>query len=148
MRIISSTITFSFYCYFSSELSSSLKISASSCSTVKSSHDTIRHFFHSIWHCFCFIRHFISTIRHFINSIWHFNSVIEVNAYIIFSFYNKCIGSYYYCIFQILISVPVCYHPSATSRIIIKLNPTAKKTVPIFECCPCDISGISSSTTT
>ena len=71
LRIISSTITFSFYCYFSSELSSSLKISASSCSTVKSSHDTIRHFFHSIWHCFCFIRRFTATIR-------HFNGVVKI----------------------------------------------------------------------
>lgn len=38
--------------------------------------------------------------------------------------------------------------PSATSRIIITLNPTAKKIVPMFECFPSDISGISSSTTT
>ena len=28
------------------------------------------------------------------------------------------------------------YYPSATSKIIIKLNPSAKKSVPIFECCP------------
>ena len=39
-------------------------------------------------------------------------------------------------------------HPSATSSTIITLNPTAKNTVPMLECCPCDISGISSSTTT
>lgn len=38
--------------------------------------------------------------------------------------------------------------PSETSRIIITLNPTAKKIVPMFECFPSDISGISSSTTT
>ena len=35
-----------------------------------------------------------------------------------------------------------------TSRTIIRLNPTAKSTVPISECSPCDISGMSSSTTT
>ena len=39
-------------------------------------------------------------------------------------------------------------YPSATSNTIITLNPTAKNTVPRLECCPCDISGISSSTTT
>ena len=39
-------------------------------------------------------------------------------------------------------------HPSATSSTIITLKPTAKSIVPTFECCPCDISGISSSTTT
>ncbi len=39
-------------------------------------------------------------------------------------------------------------YPSATSRTIITLNPTAKKTVPMLECSPWDISGISSSTTT
>ena len=39
-------------------------------------------------------------------------------------------------------------HPSATSSTIITLKPTAKNTVPTLECCPCDISGISSSTTT
>ena len=39
-------------------------------------------------------------------------------------------------------------HPSATSSTIITLKPTAKNIVPTFECCPCDISGISSSTTT
>lgn len=38
--------------------------------------------------------------------------------------------------------------PSAMSRIIITLKPTAKKIVPMFECLPSDISGISSSTTT
>lgn len=38
--------------------------------------------------------------------------------------------------------------PSETSRIIITLKPTAKKIVPMFECFPSDISGISSSTTT
>ena len=41
----------------------------------------------------------------------------------------------------------VCY-PSATSSTIITLKPTAKNTVPRLECRPCDISGISSSTTT
>ena len=40
------------------------------------------------------------------------------------------------------------HHPSATSSTIITLKPTAKNTVPMLECCPCDISGISSSTTT
>ena len=39
-------------------------------------------------------------------------------------------------------------HPSATSSTIITLKPTAKNIVPTFECSPCDISGISSSTTT
>ena len=42
----------------------------------------------------------------------------------------------------------VVFYPSATSRIIITLNPTAKKTVPRLEWRPCDISGISSSATT
>ncbi len=40
------------------------------------------------------------------------------------------------------------HHPSATSSTIITLKPTAKNTVPTLECCPCDIFGISSSTTT
>lgn len=39
-------------------------------------------------------------------------------------------------------------HPSATSSTIITLKPTAKNSVPILECLPSDISGISSSTTT
>ena len=39
-------------------------------------------------------------------------------------------------------------HPSATSSIIISVKPRAKKMVPILECSPSDISGISSSTTT
>ena len=39
-------------------------------------------------------------------------------------------------------------YPSATSRAIISVNPTAKNTVPMLECSPSDISGISSSTTT
>ena len=39
-------------------------------------------------------------------------------------------------------------YPSATSSVIITLKPTAKNTVPRLECFPCDISGISSSTTT
>ncbi len=39
-------------------------------------------------------------------------------------------------------------YPSATSSTIITLNPTAKNIVPMLECSPCDISGISSSTTT
>ena len=39
-------------------------------------------------------------------------------------------------------------HPSATSSTIITLKPTAKNTGPTLECCPCDISGISFSTTT
>ena len=40
------------------------------------------------------------------------------------------------------------YQPSATSSIIISVKPRAKKMVPMFECSPSDISGISSSTTT
>lgn len=44
--------------------------------------------------------------------------------------------------------IPFYAHPNATSRTIISENPTAKKIVPIFECSPTDISGISSSTTT
>ena len=39
-------------------------------------------------------------------------------------------------------------YPSATSSTIMTLKPTAKNTVPRLECSPCDISGISSSTTT
>jgi len=39
-------------------------------------------------------------------------------------------------------------YPSATSRTIISVKPTAKKMVPMLECSPSDISGISSSTTT
>ena len=39
-------------------------------------------------------------------------------------------------------------YPSATSSVIMTLKPTAKKIVPMLECFPCDISGISSSTTT
>ena len=39
-------------------------------------------------------------------------------------------------------------YPSATSSIIIRLNPTAKHRVPTSEWRPWDISGISSSTTT
>ena len=42
---------------------------------------------------------------------------------------------------------PLSY-PSATSRDIITMNPTAKVMTPTSECSPCDISGISSSTTT
>ena len=42
-----------------------------------------------------------------------------------------------------------CFHyPRATSKIIIKENPTAKAIVPRFECFPLALSGISSSTTT
>ena len=44
--------------------------------------------------------------------------------------------------------IPAVFHPSATSSTIIRLKPTAKNTVPMLECAPCDISGISSSTTT
>ena len=40
------------------------------------------------------------------------------------------------------------FHPSATSSIIISVKPNAKKMVPMLECSPSDISGISSSTTT
>ena len=39
-------------------------------------------------------------------------------------------------------------YPSATSSVIMTLKPAAKKIVPMLECFPCDISGISSSTTT
>ena len=39
-------------------------------------------------------------------------------------------------------------YPSATSKIIIKVNPTAKPMVPRLECSPSLASGISSSTTT
>ncbi len=39
-------------------------------------------------------------------------------------------------------------YPRATSSIIMRLKPTAKKMVPMLECSPSDISGISSSTTT
>lgn len=39
-------------------------------------------------------------------------------------------------------------YPNTTSSTIIKLNPNAKNKVPMFECFPADISGISSSTTT
>ena len=42
---------------------------------------------------------------------------------------------------------PLSY-PNATSRDIITMNPTAKVMTPTSECSPCDISGISSSTTT
>ena len=40
------------------------------------------------------------------------------------------------------------HHPSTTSSTIITLKSTTKNTVPTLECCPCDIFGISSSTTT
>ena len=39
-------------------------------------------------------------------------------------------------------------YPSAISRIIIIIKPIAKAIVPISECLPCWVSGISSSTTT
>ena len=39
-------------------------------------------------------------------------------------------------------------YPSATSSIIISVKPRAKKMVPMLECSPSDISGISYSTTT
>ena len=39
-------------------------------------------------------------------------------------------------------------YPNTTSSTIITLNPNAKDTVPMLECFPADISGISSSTTT
>ena len=42
----------------------------------------------------------------------------------------------------------VAAYPKATSSVIMMLKPTAKKIVPMLECRPCDISGISSSTTT
>ena len=47
-------------------------------------------------------------------------------------------------IFMLLSSV----QPSVTSRIIITTKPREKAIVPILECFPSDISGISSSTTT
>ena len=40
------------------------------------------------------------------------------------------------------------FYPNATSNTIITEKPTAKNMVPISECSPSDISGISSSTTT
>ncbi len=39
-------------------------------------------------------------------------------------------------------------YPSTTSSTIITEKPAANMTVPRLECAPCDISGISSSTTT
>lgn len=39
-------------------------------------------------------------------------------------------------------------YPSATSRVIMTMNPKAKEMTPMSECSPSDISGISSSTTT
>ena len=42
----------------------------------------------------------------------------------------------------------ILYYPSATSSIIIRVKPRAKKMVPMLEWEPSDISGISSSTTT
>ncbi len=44
--------------------------------------------------------------------------------------------------------IPMPRYPSATSSTIIRLKPMAKKMVPTLVCVPCDISGISSSTTT
>ena len=41
-----------------------------------------------------------------------------------------------------------CGYPSAISRIIIMIKPMAKAMVPMSECLPCWVSGISSSTTT
>ena len=55
-------------------------------------------------------------------------------------------SSYGFCADRV-VDTPSRY-PRATSSIIIKLKPTAKDTVPMFECFPCDISGINSSTTT
>ncbi len=54
-------------------------------------------------------------------------------------------GLLYYIIYLFCI---IKIYPRTTSRIIITENPIAKNTVPVFECEPCDISGISSSTTT
>lgn len=45
-------------------------------------------------------------------------------------------------------STEILYQPSATFRTVITLNPTAKSTVPMFECIPSDIFGIRSSTAT
>ena len=42
----------------------------------------------------------------------------------------------------------IFFYPSATSRIIIITKPIAKAIVPVSECLPCCVSGISSSTTT
>ena len=65
-----------------------------------------------------------------------------------------CSGGYAGLIFGFLGGIFYIYKDAAslphnaTSNIIISVNPTAKKIVPIFECSPADISGISSSTTT
>ena len=61
----------------------------------------------------------------------------QISVFHIFPFFAPCIA-----IFSTM------RYPSATSSTIITLKPTAKNIVPTFECCPCDISGISSSTTT
>ena len=61
----------------------------------------------------------------------------QISVFHIFPFFAPCIA-----IFSTM------RYPSATSSTIITLKPTAKNTVPTLECCPCDISGISSSTTT
>ena len=61
----------------------------------------------------------------------------QISVFHIFPFFAPCIA-----IFSTM------RYPSATSSTIITLKPTAKNTVPTLECCPCDISEISSSTTT
>ena len=61
----------------------------------------------------------------------------QISVFHVFSFFAPCIA-----IFSTM------RYPSATSSTIITLKPTAKNIVPTFECSPCDISGISSSTTT
>lgn len=61
----------------------------------------------------------------------------QIPVFHVFPFFAPCIA-----IFSTM------RYPSATSSTIITLKPTAKNTVPTLECCPCDISGISSTTTT
>ena len=61
----------------------------------------------------------------------------QISVFHIFPFFAPCIA-----IFSTM------RYSSATSSTIITLKPTAKNTVPTLECCPCDISGIRSYTTT
>ena len=61
----------------------------------------------------------------------------QISVFHVFPFFAPCIA-----IFSTM------RYPSATSSTIITLKPTAKNTVPTLECRPCDISGISASTTT
>ena len=61
----------------------------------------------------------------------------QIPVFHVFPFFAPCIA-----IFSTM------RYPSATSSAIMTLKPAAKAIVPILECFPCDISGISSSTTT